>query len=101
MKKLTLQFENNNTSSPTVYDNLPKEYLSKMMPGILGFEIKIDSLENVFKLSQNRDEKSYRNIIVQLEKKGGAGLEVAREMKNRLEKLFPPGVAWDNSRFAS
>lgn len=101
MKKLTLRFENNDRSSPTVYDNLPKEFLNKMMPAIVAFEIKVEKFENVFKLSQNRDEKSYRNIIAQLEKKGGAALEVANEMKSRLEQLFPAGVAWDGSKFMS
>jgi transcriptional regulator len=101
MKKLTLQFEENNTASPTIYDNLPKEFLSKMLPAIVAFEIKVDKLENVFKLSQNRDEKSYRNIISKLEQKGGNSLQIANEMKNRLDELFPPGVEWDGSRFMS
>jgi transcriptional regulator len=101
MEKLTLRFEGGNNASPTIFDNLPKEFLNKMLPAIVGFEIKVDKMENVFKLSQNRDEKSYRNIIAQLENKGGAGLLVADEMKNRLETLFPPGVEWDGSRFMS
>jgi transcriptional regulator len=101
MKKLTLRFEDNNNASPTIYDNLPAAFLNKMLPAIVGFEVKVDKMENVFKLSQNRDEKSYRNIIAQLENKGGAGIEVATEMKNRLEGLFPPGVEWDGSRFMS
>jgi len=101
MRKLTLRFEDGNNSSPTLYDNLPKEYLRKMLPGIVGFELKVDKMENVFKLSQSRDEKSYRNIITQLDKKGGNGAQVAKEMKNRLEALFPPGVEWDDSKFMS
>lgn len=101
MKRLTLQFEDNNHASPTIYDNLPKAFLDKMLPAIVAFEIKVEKMENVFKLSQNRDEKSYRNIIAQLEKKGGPGLQVAHEMKNRLEELFPAGVEWDGSRFIS
>ncbi len=101
MKKLTLQFENDNHSSPTIYDNLPEPFLKKMLPAIVGFEIKVEKLENVFKLSQNRDEKSYRNIIAQLEKRGGASSLVADEMKKRLEALFPAGVEWDGSRFMS
>ena len=103
MKKLTLYFENNNTASPAIYDNLPDEFLKKMMPAIVGFEIKAEELHNVFKLSQNRDEKSYRNIIEQLDKKnekGNAAL-IADEMRNRLETLFPPGVEWDGNRFLS
>ena len=91
MKKLTLRFENNDSTSPTIYDNLPSEYVSKMLPAIIGFELEADSLENVFKLSQNMDEKSYRNIIVQLEKEGGSSALIAAEMKNRLKEVFPPG----------
>lgn len=101
MKKLTLLFEDNNTSSPTIFDNLAKEYLSKMLVGIVAFEMRVDKLENVFKLSQNRDEKSYRNIISQLNKKGGNAAQVADEMTDRLEGLFPAGVVWDASKFAS
>lgn len=101
MKKFTLKFENNNSSSPTIYDNLPKEFLDKMLPAITGFEIKVEEMENVFKLSQNRDEKSYRNIIAHLEKQGGNSLLIATEMKKRLEALFPEGVEWDGSKFMS
>jgi transcriptional regulator len=39
-----------------------------MLPAIEAFEIEVEELENVFKLSQNRDELSYLNIIDQLEK---------------------------------
>jgi transcriptional regulator len=101
MKKLTLKFEGYNNSSPTVYDNLPTEFLSKMLPAIVGFEIKVEEMNNVFKLSQNRDEKSYRKIIDRLEEQGGNSLLVAAEMKKRLTKLFPPGTEWDSNRFLS
>ena len=45
MKKLTLLFEKGNTLSPTFYDNLPDEFLSKMMPAIVGIEIKAEKFE--------------------------------------------------------
>jgi transcriptional regulator len=101
MKKLTLKFEGYNNSSPTIYDNLPNDFLSKMLPAIVGFEIKVEEMNNVFKLSQNRDEKSYRKIIDRLEEQGGNSLLVAAEMKKRLTKLFPPGTEWDSNRFLS
>lgn len=101
MKKLTLRFEGNNTASPTIYDNLPDDFLKKMLPAIVAFEIKVEALENVFKLSQNRDEQSYRNIIARLEEQGGNSALVADEMKQRMEALFPPGVEWDGNRFIS
>ncbi|MBK9962386.1 MAG: FMN-binding negative transcriptional regulator [Saprospiraceae bacterium] len=101
MQKLTLKFEKDNTQSLTIYDNLPDQFLSKMMPAITGFEIKADKLENVFKLSQNRDEKSYLNIISKLEEQGGNSALIASEMRKRKDELFPAGVSWDGSKFDS
>ncbi|MBL7997843.1 MAG: FMN-binding negative transcriptional regulator [Candidatus Kapabacteria bacterium] len=101
MRKLTLQFVYGNTQSPTFYDNLPDQFLRNMMPAIVGFEIKAESIENVFKLSQNRDEKSYLNIITKLDEQGGNSALIAAEMRKRQAELFPAGVAWDASRFDS
>ena len=101
MRKLTLKFEKGNTKSATIYDNLPDQFLNKMMPAIVGFEIKAEKIENVFKLSQNRDEKSYVNIISKLEEQGGDGFLIALEMKKRNTELFPLGVEWDGSKFDS
>jgi transcriptional regulator len=72
-----------------------------MMPGIVGFEIKVEEMENVFKLSQNRDEQSYRNIMEELHSQGGDASLIAGEMQKRLEQLFPPGVEWDANKFES
>lgn len=101
MKKLTLKFERGNTASHTFYDNLPETFLSKMMPAIVGFEIKAEKLDNVFKLSQNRDKQSYENIIAKLEEQGGSSALIATEMKKRKQELFPAGQIWDASKFDS
>jgi transcriptional regulator len=101
LKKLTLKFENNNTASSTVYDNLPDDFIKHMLPAIVAFEIEVNKTENVFKLSQNRDKESYHNIIQHLEKKGGDAALIAEEMKKRAAKLFPPGVSWDSKKFLS
>ena len=79
------RFENN-PGSPVRFDALPKEYVSKMMQAIVAFQIQITSLDNVFKLSQNRDAESYQNIIRELKKKGGENALVAEEMENRLDR---------------
>jgi transcriptional regulator len=101
MRKLTLKFEKGNTQSLTFYDNLPEQFLNKMMPAIAGFEIKAEKIENVFKLSQNRDEKSYLNIISKLDELGGNSALIATELKKRKAELFPDGVEWDGSKFDS
>lgn len=101
MRKLTLKFEKGNVQSLTYFDNLPETFLNKMMPAIVGFEIKAANIENVFKLSQNRDEKSYLNIISKLEEEGGQSALIASEMRKRQSELFPVGQEWDASKFDS
>ena len=95
MRKFTLKFEKGDTRSQTIYDNLPLDYLSRLMPAIAGIEIKADKLDNVFKLSQNLDEKSYLNIISKLEVQGGSSAFIAMEMKKRYTDLFPHGMKPD------
>src|SRR5258705_10744173 len=88
LKRLTLHYENNNTASTTVFDNLPSEYTGRLMKAIIPFEVEIISIENVFKLSQNRDEKSFRNIMDKLNEQGSDGKFIAGEMKKRQQQLF-------------
>lgn len=88
MKRLTLHFENDDSNSPTFYDNLSESYLDKMMKAIVGFEIKADKIDHVFKLSQNKDEESYDTIITELELCGGQSALIATEMKKRRGELF-------------
>lgn len=89
MRDLTLKFEKGNTESLTFYDNLPEDFLSKMMPAIVGIEIKAEKMDNVFKLSQNRDEQSYLNIISKLREIGGNSALIAEELTKRKQLLFP------------
>jgi transcriptional regulator len=89
LKRLTLHYENYNTASTTVFDNLPAEYTERMMKAIVPFEIEINDLQHVFKLSQDRDEKSYDNIIQQLKQKGGDAKTIAAIMEKRKSKVFP------------
>ena len=88
LKRLTLHYENNNTASTTIFDNLPSEYTGRLMKAIVAFEVKITSIENVFKLSQNRDEKSFRNIMDKLNEQGSDARFIADEMKKRQQQLF-------------
>ena len=71
------------TSSQSAFDNLPKEYIDHMVKAIVGFTIEVEELDNVFKLSQNRDVESQRNIIEQLMKRGD---ENSRKMANEMIK---------------
>ena len=88
LKRLTLHYENNNTDSTTVFDNLSSSYKEPLMKAIVAFEVDVLSIENVFKLSQNRDEKSFKNIIAKLEEQGSDGKFIAKEMRKRQQQLF-------------
>ena len=88
LRKLTLHYENHNLHSPTVFDNLSEDYRSKMMKSIVAFEIEVNSIEPVFKLSQNRDKESYNHIIDHLDKQEGDARKIADEMKKRSSQLF-------------
>lgn len=88
LKRLTLHYENNNTDSTTVFDNLSSEYTEPLMKAIVAFEVEVASIENVFKLSQNRNEKSFQNIIGKLEEQGSDAKFIATEMKKRQQQLF-------------
>lgn len=67
------------------FDKLPKEYIEHMVKAIVGFTIEVETLDNVFKLSQNRDKESKQNIIEQLNKRGDADSKaIAMEIKKRL-----------------
>jgi transcriptional regulator len=88
LTKLTEKFENN-PHSPSLVPKLDKDYVSNMMKAIVAFEIEITSIEHVFKLSQNRNEKSYENIVRHLQQGDEDAKVVAAIMKERQDKVFP------------
>jgi transcriptional regulator len=87
LEKTTAHFEND-PNSPGSFHYLPSDYIAKLSKAIVAFRIEVKELDHVFKLSQNRDEKSYRNIIQHLEKRDLEAQIIAEEMKKREESLF-------------
>jgi len=84
VKAVSDKFEG--TQSAGAFDKLPQEYIDHMMKAIVGFTIEVESIDNVFKLSQNRDEASQKNIIEQLRKRGDDhSVMIADEMDRRLK----------------
>ena len=62
-------------------------YVRQQMKGIVGFEISMDTIDGKWKLSQNRDDEDFKNIINELEHLQDENAKrVAEEMK-RLRKL--------------
>jgi transcriptional regulator len=89
LKKTSLYFESGNKESTTIYDNLTDEYKSKLLKAIVAFEIEIKNINHVFKLSQDRDEKSFENIKTKLREKGGDAAIIATEMERIQPDVFP------------
>ena len=87
LRHTTAQFENN-PHSPALFHHLPEDYVQRLVKAIVGFEIEVTALENVFKLSQNQDEKSYQNIIQELQAGEADAQEIASEMARRSSQLF-------------
>lgn len=96
LRKTSLHFENHNQQSTTVFDNLPVAYREKLMKAIVAFEIEVKEMDNVFKLSQDRDAKSYHNIKVKLSDQDKDGQVIASEMEKRTKNLFPDNQEQDN-----
>lgn len=70
----------------TGYDmeSLPPDYVGKEIKGVAGFALTVTRIDAAYKLSQNRDDESYANIIRELEAGGDdASAEIAREMRNK------------------
>jgi len=80
LKTLVNKYEATSENPVRVEDLSRKTMLQAR--GIVGFEIEIDDIQAVKKMSQNRDEKNYNNIISELEKTGNPdAAEVAKIMK--------------------
>jgi transcriptional regulator len=88
LKRTTNHFENNPHSGANFKD-IPEEYVERMVKAIVAFEIEVNEMDNVFKLSQNRDEKSYDTIASKLKMKDGDAKEIAELMEKRKSQVFP------------
>jgi transcriptional regulator len=87
LKRTTDYFENDPRSGSNFHD-LPEEYVHKMAKAIVAFEVEVQSMDHVFKLSQNRDEKSYDTIVEKLQAGDAGAREISDIMKKRKEEVF-------------
>jgi transcriptional regulator len=79
LKKLVDKYEAN-SENPVRVENLSAKTMREAR-GIFGFEIEIDEIQATKKLSQNRDDHNYKNIISELEKtENPQAIAVAKEM---------------------
>jgi len=79
LKKLVDKYEAN-VENPIRIEDLSAKTMMQSR-GIVAFEIEIEDIQAVKKMSQNRDDKNYNNIISELEKtENPNAIEVAKVM---------------------
>ena len=83
VEELTDKYEN--PESEAAFNKLPVEYVNRLVKAIVGFTIEVESIDNVFKLSQNHDEITRKSIIAHLHKNGSDDEKhIATEMEQRI-----------------
>jgi transcriptional regulator len=86
IKAVTNKYEGQETIA--AFNNMPKEYVAQHLKAIVGFYIEVESVENVFKLSQNKMREEQVHIINNLRKRNNSDndLLIANEIEKRLNK---------------
>jgi transcriptional regulator len=78
---------------PVKIEEIPEKSLLDDLRGIVGFEILIGEIQAAYKLSQNRDEESYHQVIAHLAQGDELSRKLASEMQERSVELFNGGDA--------
>jgi transcriptional regulator len=84
IKSLTNKYES--PQSLAAFNQMPKAFVLKEMKAIIGFTIEVESLENVFKISQNKTKEDQIKIIANLRKRNSNDddIQIANEIEKRL-----------------
>jgi transcriptional regulator len=64
-------------------ESLPQDFVEKQMNGTVGFQIAVTRIEANYKLSQNRNDDDYHNIISQLNERED---EMSHAVADAMEK---------------
>lgn len=78
LERTTNHFEKN----PNAFNSMPAEYIERMIGAIDAFEMKVEKLEHVFKLSQNKDPQTFQSILAELDKGDANAIAIAHEMRS-------------------
>lgn len=83
VENITNKYEGLNKASS--FNNLPDEYVERLVKAIIGFTIKVENVENVFKLSQNHEQETRERIIKNLNQHGSDNeRKIAEQMQQRI-----------------
>lgn len=80
--KTLLHVYEHHRQHPVLWETLSPELLERELKGIVGFKLIVTDIQAAYKLSQNRNDKDYANIITQLHQETSPEAhQVAQEMK--------------------
>ena len=68
-------------------ESLSPDFVVNNMKGIVGFQIEVKRIEANYKLSQNRDDEDYRNIVMRLHARED---EMSHQVAAAMERQRPP-----------
>ena len=86
LRQMVDQYENDRPDRFQLED-MDDAILEAHVNGLIGYEIKINRVEAAHKLSQNRNDKDYKNITSNLEKEIDSQ-DLARIMKEQRKEIF-------------
>ncbi len=80
---LTAKYEAS-VENPKLMEHMSADFLKREIKGIVGFEMTLDDIQGKAKLSQNRKDVDYQQVVDALEKTSdGQAHEVARQMREK------------------
>ena len=83
VKAVTNKYEGHDTKA--AFNNMPSEYIKPLLKAIVGFSIEVETIENVFKLSQNKTREEKENISKHLNNRNEKDdVIIAKEIEKRL-----------------
>jgi transcriptional regulator len=68
-------------------ESLAPDFVVDHMKGIVGFQIEVTRIEANYKLSQNRDDEDYQNIVQRLHERED---EMSHQVTQAMERQRPP-----------
>ncbi|WP_409300370.1 FMN-binding negative transcriptional regulator [Peribacillus sp. SCS-155] len=84
---MLLQKYEKHRKNPVLWDTLSPQLLEQQLKGIVGFKIKAEEIQAAYKLSQNRNETDYANIIYKLQNEGNSNSkQIAEQMEKSIKK---------------
>lgn len=84
---MLLQKYEKHRENPVLWDMLSPQLLEKELKGIVGFKIKVQEVQAANKLSQNRKDEDYQNIVSKLyEQKDMNSQQMAQVMERKFQK---------------